>query len=56
MHPHDRPHVTRQIPPTRRKRQILARIQPIRVDHKIPVFLVNRRRLGPVLAAEEFGE
>lgn len=54
MHPHNRPNIPCQIPPARRHRQILARIQPIRVHHEIPVILVNRRRLASVLAAEEF--
>lgn len=56
MHPHNRADIPRQVPPTSGHCQILARIQPIRVHHKVPVILVNRGRLAPILAAEEFGE
>jgi hypothetical protein len=55
MHPHDRSHVSSQIPPTRRHRQVLGRVQSIRIDHEIPVILVDLRRLAPVLAAEKLG-
>lgn len=53
MHPHDTPHITRQIPPARRDCQIFTRIQAVRVDHEISVILVYARRLAAVLVAEE---
>jgi hypothetical protein len=56
MHSHDRSHVSSQIPPTRRHRQVLGRVQSIRIDHEIPVILVDLRRLAPVLAAEKLGQ
>ena len=56
MHPHDSAHVTRQIPPAGRHGQILPRVQPIRVDHKVPIVLVYRRRLASIAITEKFWE
>lgn len=56
MHPHDRSYISRQVSSTRRHGQIFGRVQPIGVDHEIPIILVDLRRLASVLSAEEFGQ
>jgi hypothetical protein len=54
MNPHDSSHITSQIPPTSRNSQILSRVQPIGIDHEIPIILVDTRRLASVPIGEEF--
>ena len=56
MHSHDRPDISRQVPPTRRHGQVFGRVESIGVDHEISIVLVDLGRLAPVLAAEEFGQ
>jgi hypothetical protein len=56
VHPHDRTDVSREVPPTRGDGQILARVEPVRVDHKVAVVLVDGRDLAPVLRVEELGQ
>lgn len=53
MNPHDTPHIPSQVPPTRSNSKILGGIQPVGVNHEIPVILVYTRRLAPVFAREE---
>ena len=36
MHAHDGTHVARQVAATRRARQVLRRVQAVRVDHEVP--------------------
>jgi hypothetical protein len=56
MNPHDRTNISRQIPPTSSNGEVLRRVEPIRVDHKVSVVLVVLRRLAPVLGREELGK
>lgn len=55
MNPHDRSYVPSQIPPTRRDGKVLSRIQPVGVDHEVPVILVDTRRLAPIAIRKELG-
>lgn len=54
VNPHDRTNITCQVPPTRGDREILPRIEPVRIDHKVTIVLINGRRFAPVSAGEEF--
>ena len=53
VHAHDGAHVAGQVPPARRRTQVLRGVQPVGVDHEVPVGQVDLRRLGHVLAVEE---
>jgi hypothetical protein len=53
---HDGAHIAGQVPPTRRHSQILHRVQPVRVDHKIAIVLVNCWRLAAISAVEKLGQ
>lgn len=55
VNPHDGTDVSGQIPSTRSDGEVFTRPQSIGVDHKVPIFLINRRRLAPVLRVEELG-
>ena len=54
--PHYSAHIAGQITSTRRSRQILARIQPVRVYHEISIAHINFGRFGFVFLIEKFGQ
>ena len=56
VHAHDGAHVAGQIAATRRRRQVLARVEAIRVDHEVAVAHVDLGRFALVLVVEELGQ
>jgi hypothetical protein len=56
MHPHDGTDVASQIPPTGSDSKVFRRTKTIRVDHKVAVVFVYRRRLRAIARIEELGQ
>lgn len=56
MDPHDGTDITRQVPATGSGGEILLGVQPVSINHEVPIGQVDFWSLGLVLAIEELRE
>lgn len=53
---HNGAYISSQVTSTSSDRKVFLRIEPVSIDHKVPVVFVHGRRLAPIATVEEFGK